>query len=397
MDVVVTGVGIICALGTSPDEVVASFRAHASGIGPAQHLPTRHRNDFVFGEVPLSNATLAAQQGLPARLSRTILLSHHAARQAYASVPPALREEQRIGFISATSVGGMDKTESFFEDYVQASTAGDLRQVINHDCGKSTDFVAEKLGIQDFVTTISTACSSSANAIMLGARMIASGQLDVVVAGGADPLTRFTFNGFHTLMIVDPQQSRPLDASREGLNLGEGAAYVVLMRTDLAAASGADVFCRLAGFGNANDAHHQTALSDNGEGPYLAMTQALATAGLQPADIGYVNLHGTGTENNDLAEGTAIRRIFGEAVPKVSSTKSFTGHTLAASGAIEAVFSALAVRDGLVFPNFSFATPVAGPALRPVPQLHIDTSVRHVLSNSFGFGGNCSSLLFSRA
>lgn len=397
MGVVVTGVGIICALGTSPDEVVAAFRAHASGIGPAQHLPTRHQADYVFGEVPLSNAALAARQGLSARLSRTILLSHHAARAAYASVPAALREEQRIGFISATSVGGMDKTESFFKDYVQASTAGDLRQVINHDCGKSTDFVAEKLGIHDFVTTISTACSSSANAIMLGARLIESGQLDMVVAGGADPLTRFTFNGFNTLMIVDRQQSRPLDASREGLNLGEGAAYLVLMRADLAAASGADVFCRLAGFGNANDAHHQTALSDNGEGPFLAMTQALAAAGLQPADIGYVNLHGTGTENNDLAEGTAIRRIFGEAVPKVSSTKSFTGHTLAASGAIEAVFSALTVRDGLVFPNFSFGTPVEGPALRPVPQLHVDTNVRHVLSNSFGFGGNCSSLLFSRA
>ena len=397
MDVVVTGLGIICALGTSPDEVVASFRVHASGIGPVQHLPTRHRDDYVFGEVPLSNAALAAEQGLPVRLSRTILLSHHAAREAYASVPAELRQEQRVGFISATSVGGMDKTESFFKDYAQASTAGDLRQVINHDCGKSTDFVAEKLGIHDFVTTISTACSSSANAIMLGARMIASGQLDIVVAGGSDPLTRFTFNGFNTLMIVDRQQSRPLDASREGLNLGEGAAYIVLMRADLAAASGAEVFCRLSGFGNANDAHHQTALSETGEGPFLAMTQALAAANLQPADIGYVNLHGTGTENNDLAEGTAIRRLFGEAAPKLSSTKSFTGHTLAASGAIEAVLSALTVRDGLMFPNFSFATPVAGPALRPVQQFHVDTSVRHVLSNSFGFGGNCSSLLFSRA
>ncbi|GAB3665245.1 beta-ketoacyl-[acyl-carrier-protein] synthase family protein [Hymenobacter agri] len=397
MGVAVTGVGIICALGTNQDEVVASFRAHASGIGPAQHLPTRHRADFVFGEVPLSNAELAAQQGLSARLSRTILLSHHAAREAYATVPVALRAEQRVGFISATSVGGMDKTESCFEDYVQSSTAGDLRQVINHDCGKSTDFVAEQLGIHDFVTTISTACSSSANAIMLGARMIESGQLDIVVAGGADPLTRFTFNGFNTLMIVDSQQTRPLDASRAGLNLGEGAAYVVLMRADLAAASGAAVYCQLSGFGNSNDAHHQTALSEAGEGPYLAMTQALAAAGLQPSDIGYVNLHGTGTENNDLAEGTAIRRIFSDAVPKLSSTKSFTGHTLAASGAIEAVFSALAVRDGLLFPNFSFSTPIEGPALRPVQRLHVDARVQHVLSNSFGFGGNCSSLLFSRA
>lgn len=396
MAVVITGTGIICALGTNQDEVVASFQAHASGIGRAEHLPTRHRDDFVFGEVPLSNQALAGRLGVPARLSRTILLSYHAAREAFKTVPAALRQAQRVGFISATSVGGMDKTESFFKEYAQSSTAGDLRQVINHDCGKSTDFVAEKLGIHDFVTTISTACSSSANAIMLGARMINSGLLDIVVAGGADPLTRFTFNGFNTLMIVDKAQTRPLDASREGLNLGEGAAYVVLMRADLAAESGAAVYCRLSGFANTNDAHHQTALSEEGEGPYLAMTQALHAAGLEPADIGYVNLHGTGTENNDLAEGTAIRRVFGEAVPKLSSTKSFTGHTLAASGAIEAVLSALTVRDGLVFPNFSFTTPVEGPALQPVQRLHVDTSVRHVLSNSFGFGGNCSSLLFSR-
>ena len=396
MAVLLTGGGIICALGTNQDEVVASFRAHASGIGPVQHLPTRHRADYVFGEVPLSNAALAASLGVPARLSRTILLSYHAAREAWASVPKALRTTQRVGFISATSVGGMDKTESFFEEYVQSSTAGDLRQVINHDCGKSTDFVAERLGIHDFVTTISTACSSSANAIMLGARLIESGRLDIVVAGGADPLTRFTFNGFNTLMIVDPAQCRPLDASREGLNLGEGAAYVVLMRADLAQAHDLTAWCRLSGYANTNDAHHQTALSETGEGPYLAMTQALAAAGLAPADIGYVNLHGTGTQNNDVAEGAAIRRVFGATLPKVSSTKSFTGHTLAACGAIEALLSALTVRDGLVFPNFSFTNPVPGPALEPVQRLHIDSEVRHVLSNSFGFGGNCASLLFSR-
>lgn len=394
MAVLVTGAGIICALGTTQDEVLASFRAHASGMGSARHLTTRHQADYIFGEVPRSNKELAARYGLPSHLSRTILLSYHAARAAYDSIPAALLKDSRIGFISATSVGGMDKTEAFFLDYVPDATAGKLTKVINHDCGKHTDFVAEQLGIRDFVTTVSTACSSAANAIMLGARMLKAGLLDIVIAGGADALTRFTFNGFNTLMIVDKEQCRPLDASREGLNLGEGAAYVVLMRDDLATAETA--LGVLSGYANTNDAFHQTALSEQGEGPYLAMSQALAAASLKPADIGYINLHGTGTQNNDAAEGTALRRLFGEALPKLSSTKSFTGHTLAASGGIEAVLAALAVKHGYVFPNFSFATPIDGPALQPVQEFHLDADVRHVLSNSFGFGGNCSALLFSR-
>jgi 3-oxoacyl-[acyl-carrier-protein] synthase-1 len=395
MEVLVTGTGIICALGANQDEVIASFREHTSGMGGAQHLATRHKANYTFGEVKLSNEELATMHGLAPHLSRTILLSYHAAKAAHASIAPELLAQSRVGFISATSIGGMDKTEWFFEDYLQDSSTGDLRQVINHDCGKSTDFVAEKLGIRDFVTTISTACSSSANAIMLGARMIKSGLLDIVIAGGVDPLTRFTFNGFNTLMIVDQEQCRPLDASREGLNLGEGAAYIVLMREKLVKTGQTDILCRLSGYGNTNDAFHQTALSEEGEGPYLAMSQALAVSGLAPGDIGYINLHGTGTMNNDAAEETAISRIFGSNYPKLSSTKSFTGHTLAASGAIEAVLSAQAVKHGFIFPNYSFSNPVQGFDMRPVQAFHIDTEVKHVLSNSFGFGGNCSSLIFS--
>lgn len=394
MAVLVTGAGIICALGTNQDEVVASFRAHASGIGPLQHLSTRHQADYLFGEVPLGNKELAARHGLPSHLSRTMLLSYHAAREAYDSIPVELLQKSRVGFISATSVGGMDKTEAFFLDYVPDATAGKLIKVIHHDCGKHTDFVAAQLGIRDFVSTISTACSSSANSIMLGARMLKAGLLDIVIAGGVDSLSRFTFNGFNTLMIVDKAQSRPLDASREGLNLGEGAAYVVLMHEETADTSTA--LCRLSGYANTNDAFHQTALSDQGEGPYLAMSQALAASGLMTSDIGYINLHGTGTQNNDAAEGTALRRLFGEVLPKLSSTKSFTGHTLAASGAIEAVLAAQTVKHGFIFPNYSFTTPMPETGLHPVQEFHLDSSVRHVLSNSFGFGGNCSALLFSR-
>jgi 3-oxoacyl-[acyl-carrier-protein] synthase-1 len=392
MNALVTGGGIICALGTSEAEVLASFREHRTGMGAAELLQTRHRDGYVFGEVALSNQQLAARHGL----SRTILLSYHAARAAYDTIPVEMLANSRVGFISATSVGGMDKTEDFFEDYLVDKASGNLSQVLHHDCGRVTDFVARELGIKGFVTTISTACSSSANALMLGARMLKAGLLDVVIAGGVDPLTRFTFNGFNTLMIVDPGQCKPLDAARDGLNLGEGAAYLVLMSEQAARTLPTPARCRLSGYANTNDAFHQTALSEQGEGPYLAMQQALQMSSLQPADIDYINMHGTGTRNNDLAEGNAIRRLFGGVYPKLSSTKSFTGHTLAASGAIEAYFSVLAVAEGYVFPNFSFTHPVETLDLIPETEFYQHTGIRNALSNSFGFGGNCSSLIFSR-
>jgi 3-oxoacyl-[acyl-carrier-protein] synthase-1 len=246
------------------------------------------------------------------------------------------------------------------------------------------------------MTTISTACSSSANAIFFGARLIRHGMLDVVVAGGTDALTKFTLNGFNTLMILDQQACKPFDENRKGLNLGEGAGYVVLVSARVAASLRKDPLCRLSGYCNANDAYHQTASSPDGTGSYLAMKGALERSGLQPSDIGYINLHGTGTQNNDIAEGTAIQRLFDPYYPKMSSTKSFTGHTLGACGGLEAVFSVLSVQRGLIYPNLRFATPMKELPFVPVTTFMKDQPIRHVLSNSFGFGGNCSSLIFSK-
>jgi 3-oxoacyl-[acyl-carrier-protein] synthase-1 len=218
----------------------------------------------------------------------------------------------------------------------------------------------------------------------------------VVVAGGTDALTKFTLNGFNSLMILDPAYCRPFDNERQGLNLGEGAGYLVLVSDAVAATLSSPVDTVLSGYANTNDAYHQTASSPDGRGSWLAMKTALERSGLEAAEIDYINLHGTGTQNNDLAEGTAIRRLFDPRYPKMSSTKSFTGHTLGASGGIEAVFSVLAIRQGVVFPNLRFRTPM--PELPFVPETTFlrDVAIRHVLSNSFGFGGNCSSLVFSK-
>jgi len=256
--------------------------------------------------------------------------------------------------------------------------------------------VADLLGVRHYVSTISTACSSSANAIFFGARMIRHNLLDVVIAGGTDGLARFTLNGFNSLMILDPALCKPFDEHRKGLNLGEGAGYVVLVSARVAAALKGEPLARLSGYCNANDAYHQTASSPDGTGSYLAMKGALARAGLRPGDISYINLHGTGTQNNDIAEGTAIQLLFDPHFPPMSSTKSFTGHALGGSGGIEAVFSVLAIKEGLIYPNLRLETPIEALPFSVETSFRKNEDIRHVLSNSFGFGGNCTSLVFSK-
>ncbi|MBC7902706.1 MAG: beta-ketoacyl-[acyl-carrier-protein] synthase family protein, partial [Gemmatimonadaceae bacterium] len=279
---------------------------------------------------------------------------------------------------------------------LQDEKKGRLREVVNHECGTVTEMVADDLGIHDYVSTISTACSSGANSIFFAARLIKHGFLDVAIAGGVDALTRFTLNGFNTLQILDRDKCTPMDEHRKGLNLGEGAGYVVLVSDRIAATMKDKIYCSLTGYANANDAHHQTASSPEGIGSFMAMQGALKKSGLAPADISYINLHGTGTHNNDLSESTAIRRLFGDAPPKMSSTKAFTGHTLGASGGIEAVFSAIAVKENFIYPNLRFQTPIEAMGLIPETKFSDKYTVNHVLSNSFGFGGNCSSLIFSK-
>ncbi|SCW82769.1 beta-ketoacyl-[acyl-carrier-protein] synthase family protein [Mucilaginibacter sp. NFR10] len=394
--VFIAGLGVISAIGNTVAQNLLSLEQEKTGIAPIQYLDTDHRDEFPVGEVKLSNAELAELSGFKHGISRTAMLSLIAAKEALADTELANLAGLRTGFVSANTVGGMDKTEDFFRDFLADNTKGCLRNVVNHECGAVTNLVADQLGIRHYVSTISTACSSSANAIMYGARLIKNNMLDVVIAGGTDALTRFTLNGFNTLMILDKQPCQPFDANRRGLNLGEGAGYVVLVSARIASSLKKEMYCTFSSYHNANDAYHQTASSPEGTGSLLAMEGALKKSGLQPADIGYINLHGTGTQNNDSSEGTAISKLFAGHSPKMSSTKAFTGHTLGASGGIEAVFSALAVRRGLIYPNLRFETQMDGFPFTPETHFSTQPDVKHVLSNSFGFGGNCSSLIFSK-
>lgn len=394
--VYIAGLGIISAIGNNVAECIASLESERAGMNGITYLKTIHAKELPVAEVKLNNDELALRAGLSNKISRTALLSMIAAKEALQDAAIENLKDLRTGFISANTVGGIDKTENFFQSFYKDKTIGNLHDVVNHECGSITELVADKLNINSYISTISTACSSSANSIMLGARLIKAGMLDVAVTGGVDALTKFTLNGFHTLLILDKALCKPFDENRNGLNLGEGAGYVVLVSEAVADSLKNEMYCQLKGYANANDAYHQTASSPDGKGSYLAMQGTLREAKLDASEIDYINLHGTGTQNNDEAEGTAIERLFNLRYPKMSSTKSFTGHTLGASGGIEAVFSALSVKHNYVYPNLRLQNPIKAFPFAAETKFIKDLPIKNVLSNSFGFGGNCSSLIFSK-
>lgn len=395
--VAITGMGIISSIGNSVEENYISLIENKIGISKIQNIPTVHADVIKVGEIKKTNEELVAELQLSENnnFSRTAMIGTMAAKQAVENAGITSINEFRTGLISATSVGGMDMTEKHYYDYFENP---DLVKYIScHDGGDVAEKIASELGLKGMVTTISTACSSAANSIMLGARLIKTGKLDRVIVGGTDALAKFTINGFKTLMILSDDYNKPFDNTRKGLNLGEAAAFLVLESDQMVEKYNKKVLARVSGYGNANDAFHQTASSENGDGAYLAMKKAFEISGLKPSEIDYINVHGTATPNNDLSEGRALLRIYEDGkVPDFSSTKPFTGHTLAAAAAIEAVYSVLAIQNSVVYPNLNFEVPMEEFELQPQTTLKMK-NIEHVLSNSFGFGGNCSTLIFSKS
>jgi len=394
--IVITAMGICSALGDNLEEHLAGLLSGQSGLSVIEHIPTLHRDHIRVGEIKHTNDFLAQQLGLPVvnHYSRTGLLGIWALKEAIAQAGLTPTEVAQLSMVMASSVGGMDMTERYFYAY---TTQEALRRYIPyHNIGEVTGQIADYFGIKGYVTSVSTACSSSANAILTAANLLCTGRAQRIAVGGADALSVFTINGFNSLMILSDVDCTPFDAHRKGLNLGEAGAFLIMEREATALAEGRTIIGVLSGWGNANDAYHQTASSEEGEGAFLAMQQALAISGLAPSDIDYVNAHGTATVNNDLSESRALMRIFGEEVPDFSSTKPFTGHTLAVASAVEAVFSLLAIQEGAVWPNLNWQTPMPEVPLRPQTTLK-RKPIKHVLSNSFGFGGNCSTVIFSKA
>jgi 3-oxoacyl-(acyl-carrier-protein) synthase len=386
--------GLISALGDSVEENRDSLQHERSGIGDIRFYDTTYAGKLPAAEVRHSsedlNKKLFAEWN--SSITRTSLFALHAVTEAI--LDSGLTEDElssaETALVGATTVGGMCLTDELYHDALAKS--GGTPYLSSYDYASVTLAIQERFGILGEVSTINTACSSSANAILYGARLIRHGFAKRAIVGGAESLAKFTINGFNALNILSSLPCAPFDRDRSGLNLGEGAAFLVLEKEeDL---RGRKTYASLAGFGNKNDAYHPSSNSPEGRGPYLAMKEALTTSGLHPEDISHINAHGTGTENNDETESRAMMRLF-EHVPSFSSTKSFTGHTLGAAGAIEAVYSILNLVYQEVYPSLSFLNPIPETGLIPVRR-YAKLGIGHVMSNSFGFGGNCSTLIFSK-
>ena len=398
MNIAITGLGIICAIGNDCQQVLDSLVNRKTGVGMMKYLQSCH-TELPVGEVKLSDDELKTLLGLPvgSLYSRTTLLGAVAVKQAMADagLSADMLAGKKVVLISGTTVGGMDVTERILADMREvlqtpnANRSTPIDYVKRHDCGSTTNEIAQICGLDCEVCTISTACSSAINSIIVGCEMLRSGEADFVIAGGSEALSKFHLNGFNTLHILDTEVCRPFDATRVGLNLGEGAAFVVLQKDKT------DGKAYIGGYGNKCDAFHQTASSDDGEGAYLAMCEALESSGIDKSQIDYINAHGTGTPNNDPSESVALKRIFGDDMPLVSSTKGFTGHTTSASGSIETVICVLAMQNNFVPVSYGFSL-VDEACIHPFEGDDKQHRMDYVICNSFGFGGNDSSLLLMR-
>lgn len=386
--------GVISAIGNSVAENHAALKDGICGVKKELNLfPSKYAGVLPFGQVQISSEALKQKlQITESGVTRTSLLAAHALEEAVqnSGLSAAEISSAETALIGANTVGGMCLTDELYAD---ANTKeGGSEYTSSYDCASVNLFLQNHYKMNGIINTINTACSSSANAIMYGAMLLQNGFAKRAIVGGTDSLAKFTINGFNALHILSPENCTPFDEGRQGLNLGEGAAFLVLEKEeDL---NGKKVYAELTGYCNSNDAYHPSSLSDEGDGPYLSMRGALKIANLSQDKIDFINAHGTATENNDRVESAAMVRLF-DKPPAFASSKGNIGHTLGASGAIEAVYSILSLLNQEVYANLHFKNSITSTGLTPV-QEYKKMPVNHVMSNSFGFGGNCSSLIFSK-
>ncbi len=391
--VVVTGLGVVSSIGWSPDETWEAIRREERGFRPLTCLDSPVFRGTRVGEV---SEDPAGRSGLHEG-SRTDHLAMYAARQAFEDAGlDGLPEDALVdsGLVLGITTGGLTTTEVYLQGLLKTGVP-EFELMRFHECATAGRTVADRLGLLGIQTSVSTACASAATAISTARDYIQAGEADIVLAGGVDSLSRLTVNGFNSLLIHDSDGCRPFDTHRKGMTLGEGAGILVLENEETARARGARIHAVLAGAGSSCDAYHATAPAPDGAGILQAMRRALDEAELAPGDVDYVNAHGTGTRENDAAEAAALRTLFGEAMPSVSSTKGYHGHTLAAAGAIEAIICILALNRGEVPANLGLdeADPELG--ISPVASTRA-AELRVAMSNSVGFAGNNCVLVFGR-
>lgn len=383
-------------LGHGLGATLAALRAQKSGLVPCTFETVTDLATYIgevagIDEAPLP-ASLAEYECRNNRLAWLGLQQD--GFNAAVGAAAARHGRRRIGVLLGTSTSGILQTEQAYRrrDPVTGALPDDFNYRTTHNTYSVADFVRTAFNLEGPAVVVSTACSSSAKVFASAARMITAGVIDAAIVGGVDSLCLTTLYGFNSLELLSSAPCRPYDADRNGLSIGEAAAFILLERP--AASLDADAVL-LLGAGESSDAHHMSSPHPEGLGARMAMAAALKTAGLQPADIDYINLHGTATPSNDAAEGRAVAALFGDSVP-CSSTKGATGHTLGAAGGLEAVISALALQHGFLPGGVN--TRCVDPDI-PIQYLTANQqrAPRRVLSNSFGFGGTNCSLILGRA
>ena len=394
--IAITGAGGINALGVGIDAFAAGMRAGHCGIGELALFSTKGFRTTLAAEVKMPRWLTTLPPRLWRRASRTAMLALIAADEAWRAAALAETDGTRVGVILGTTTGGMASGEENLCRIV-VRTRRHSRPSLWLETPVSTpaDVVASAFGCAGPRLTVSTACSSGANALGIAADWIRAGRAAVVLCGGSDSLCRTTFAGFNSLQALDRVPCRPFDECRAGLSLGEGAAMFVFESWESAQRRGAAILGEFVSYGVSSDAHHLTQPRTDGAGAALAIRRALDEGNIAAADIDYINAHGTGTPLNDVAETRAIKAVLGSHARRVpvTSTKSMIGHCLGAAGAVEALASLLALRDQFIPPTVHLEHADPECDLDYVPGISRTARLRTVLSNSYGFGGNNTSLI----
>ncbi len=402
--VVITGLGTVNAIAAGAPAFARALKAGVCGIGPMTVFDATSFRTHIGGEVRGFSVAEVPRPYRGRRMSRSDGMAMVAAIEALTDAgcgPDAISDDLResTGVVIGGGAGGMLECEPVFRDYLAAG-ADRLRgsPFSAFCCASSADQIATAFRLMGPKTTFMTACASGAGAIGYARDLVRSGAARMVVAGGTEPLSRITYAAFNGLQAVDPSPCRPFDRDRQGLSLAEGAGVLILESLSSARDRGAKIHAEVLGYGMSCDAHHTTAPDPTADGAIRCMTAALADAGIPPSAVDHINAHGTATPANDRMETRAIKAVFGDRayhIP-VSATKSMHGHTLGAAGAIEAVASTLAIADGFVPPTIHHTHPDPECDLDCVADGPRPFAPAVVLSNSFAFGGNNTTLVLGR-
>ncbi len=400
--IVITGMGTLNAIAHNVPDFVSALQEGACGIGEIDLFDTAGFRSKTGGQIK----NFIAHDYIPEnfsvkRMSRADMISFAATLEALRDAgfyPPPEELKDEMGVAIGGGAGGLLEAEEFYKKLLRTGKNAKFSTLSSLFCASSADRIASAFGFTGPKSTFMTACSAGATAIGYARDLIANGHASIMLAGGVEPMSRLTYAAFNALKSVDPETCRPFDKNRAGLSLGEAAAIMVLESLDSAIDRGAKIYGEILGYGITCDSFHMTAPDEQASGAVRSMQAALKDSGLSVDDIDYINAHGTATPVNDITETKAIKEVFGKraySIP-VSSTKSMHAHTLGASGALEGIVSVLALQHGFIPPtiNYKDSDPLCD--LDYVTSGSRKADLRAVLSNSFAFGGNNTTLIFDR-